>query len=1098
MQAFLNSWNDNFGLITAASVAGGAVWLITASLQHLAERDNPDMDWCVPPQPSTSEAAGGGAKGGDCVCTEEDGCEGEGCDCYPRFGSIPSSLFFVLLNLSGEFPLADKQTTLGRVVASLTAVLSVGFFAIPTGLVGAALEGAVGALNAGDAKDFDVDEEDAAEIAAEALGRLTAAKGKARTVLKVPPAVKAAAYKRCAALAVACSAACAVLSTLAAAKAHCSGLGGALFAANAACTAFFCLDQGLRVQAAGPGPYADALANALSGTGDAFPVVDFLSWAPDAGAWCLLGFSVAPLPAAVTLTTSVIRMLKFERSVRGFSILQRVLGRSQGVLMVGGMAALVALVFCSTLMYYAERGNPDPKMAKYYSSVPQALWMTLLNLSGEAPLCDYTTAGRLILTPLAIAAVAIFGVPIGAIGAGFEGVISELTAASAAADTDDEDEYSDTGKEGRPFGSGVELSRFGYGAVASGNAGAVGGGGGGSTSGGGVSGAEASALQRVVEGRGPVGHRFVAASLGATLAAVALEVLSTVDLAGVEGVGLSPAALGALFGWGEVLVVGWFSVEYGVRAGASGFAYLASPLGIVDALATFPLFFVSGLAGPRAAALASAYNGPLRALRILRLARLDAYAPSLSLVDDAARRCWPGLSVALFASGIIWFLFNELLYFAERGDEANGEDKRFRNALSSLQYSGVLLTGDYPIVDFSLAGKLCCCAAVLVAVGIVSVPASVLAGAFVELLQEQAEARRKARYEAAHKMQSLFLKKKADASRERKRGGAQGVGGTTSGGGLLRFQSLATDVRLHCAALRGLSSATPPLAARLCLWKNARAQFSDRPPPPLPPCGLPVTGPQFRRFVQALVCANVVAVVAESVPWLEALLGHATWQAFEAASVACFTIELILNVATAPYDPARGFSRWAYLGSLQGVADWLSILPFYAQTVALPLLLGPGAAADFGLDATVFRVLRLSRVLELESCFAAFALLDDVMAKARPVLEATGILALVIWVGAATAFYYLDPHAEALDGTDPSDGGSRAGGEPAAVFTSIVDSMYYTSIFMAGEWCMVDFTPLAGVLCASLAMVGVALFSIPVGVLFEGFQDMLAEKHGGG
>jgi hypothetical protein len=116
------------------------------------------------------------------------------------------------------------------------------------------------------------------------------------------------------------------------------------------------------------------------------------------------------------------------------------------------------------------------------------------------------------------------------------------------------------------------------------------------------------------------------------------------------------------------------------------------------------------------------------------------------------------------SGAVLWFLFNECLYFAERNDEENGEEKRFRSALSSLQYSAVLLTGDYPITDFSFWGKICCAVAVVVAVGIVAVPASILAGAFVDILQNNAEQRRKERYEAAVKMQRLFLKKKANKS----------------------------------------------------------------------------------------------------------------------------------------------------------------------------------------------------------------------------------------------------------------------------------------------------------------------------------------------
>eukprot|EP00913_Durusdinium_trenchii_P025331 g23781.t1 len=62
------------------------------------------------------------------------------------------------------------------------------------------------------------------------------------------------------------------------------------------------------------------------------------------------------------------------------------------VLSVTGGAAAVLWVIFSTLMYYAEHHNPDPEMAAHYSSVSTSMWVTLLNLSGEAPLCEYTTA----------------------------------------------------------------------------------------------------------------------------------------------------------------------------------------------------------------------------------------------------------------------------------------------------------------------------------------------------------------------------------------------------------------------------------------------------------------------------------------------------------------------------------------------------------------------------------------------------------------------------------------------------------------------------------------------------------------------------------
>jgi hypothetical protein len=1037
VKAFRKSWDDNSSLLLAASLAGGAVWLVTAALQYLTEKDNSDMDWCYPPVgvPATDAI--------NCEC-DDDGCEGTGCTCEPRFSSIPSAMFFVILNLSGEFPLADKQTGAGRVLASFTAVMSVAIFAIPTGLVGAALEGAIAALNSGDEKDYDVDDEDAAEIAELA--------NEAKETVIVPAFTLTGWYKNMTGLVIVVNATCAVLGTIKAVQFALEGslVAWALFHFVPIATAiFFLTEHACRISAAGLAPSFRSLASGVA-------LVDLLCWLPQFMWLCYTGFFEGSFPSWITLSTALASMLKFERYVHGFAILNKVVQRSGGVLAVGGMAAAVLVVFCSALMYYAERNNPDPHMRKYYSSVPMSMWMTLLNMSGEAPLCDYTLPGRFIVGLLSITATAIFAIPVGAIGAGFEGVVGEIANAQKA----------DVEEEGAPLLPISDTTGSKYGSSDQSK----------------VSAEqknknetrEAShripmnGFQRLVDGRGTRGHTFVTLSLIVTISAVLLEILSTVDY------GEKQAFATTIIERSELVVVLWFSFEFIVRCCADGWDYVFSWLGAVDIFATFPYYLAQGLIGPNIATTMNIYDGPLRALRILRLVRLDAYAPSLTLVDDALRECWRGLSVALFAGAIIWFLFNEILYFAERDDEDEGENKRFRNALSSLQYSGVLLTGDYPIVDFSLWGKLACCCAVIVAVGIVAVPASILAGAFVDLLNEQAEKRRQERFEAASKMQNIFLRRKAQKEVSKR---ASSVNAPSSL--IQKFQEVTREAIRHSETLRGLDSSNPTWAAKLCIWKNNKGDNLDS-------C---ISGKQFSSFMSWLIVANILAVVLESIPDAEMLISHDLWQWFETLSVALFSAEYAMNIIVARYDPKWGFSRVAFITSFGGIADLISVAPLYLELVS-PLLWG---ASGFQVDATIFRIARMARILESEELFSQFTMLGDVFSKAGPVLKATGVLALIVWVGGATAFYYTSPHADIADG----DESWAQGGEDAAVFTSIVDALYYTSIFMAGEWCVVDFTPLGSVICTVLAMIGVALFSIPVGVLFEGFQDMLTEKHGG-
>ena len=367
-----------------------------------------------------------------------------------------------------------------------------------------------------------------------------------------------------------------------------------------------------------------------------------------------------------------------------------------------------------------------------------------------------------------------------------------------------------------------------------------------------------------------------------------------------------------------------------------------------------------------------------------------------------------------------------------------------------------------------------------------------------------------------------------------------------------KFQALVEDARTHSAELRGLDQ--PNWVARLCMWKNSTGPGSESSHSASMYVNMTNRGHvvwcmfrglylysiivmfhvewcirkpwsssimictnniiahnhrtnngmsfyiytptstsiiyRYKKFLGWLVFLNIVAVVLESMPSVEPNVPHFLWQGFEGVSVLFFSVEYVINVLTAAYDPKHNFSCITYMTSFIGMSDLFSIVPFYVQTLVLPALYGDAAEGMF--DGTIFRIMRLARILEFEQFFEAFTLLDDVFTKAGPVLKATGVLALILWVGSASMFYYSSPHA------DTDDDAVNEGGEDAAVFTSIVDALYYTSIFMAGEWCNVDFTPFGGLVCICLAMVGVALFSIPVGVLFEGFQDMLTEKHGGG
>ena len=90
----------------------------------------------------------------------------------------------------------------------------------------------------------------------------------------------------------------------------------------------------------------------------------------------------------------LLRLFRFERYTHAFTSFDDVIARNFDVLAITAFSALLVWVFFAAWLYFTERDNPDEEMASFYKTVPDAMWVTLLNLSGESPLSQYSAAGR--------------------------------------------------------------------------------------------------------------------------------------------------------------------------------------------------------------------------------------------------------------------------------------------------------------------------------------------------------------------------------------------------------------------------------------------------------------------------------------------------------------------------------------------------------------------------------------------------------------------------------------------------------------------------------------------------------------------------------
>lgn len=151
---------------------------------------------------------------------------------------------------------------------------------------------------------------------------------------------------------------------------------------------------------------------------------------------------------------------------------------------------------------------------------------------------------------------------------------------------------------------------------------------------------------------------------------------------------------------------------------------------------------------------------------------------------------------------------------------------------------------------------------------------------------------------------------------------------------------------------------------------------------------------------------------------------------------------------------------------------------------------------------------------QLEDFVVAFSLLDNVFRASKDVLKATGLLAIIIWVGCGALFFIFEennPNWRTCDPSVPVRSEYSETGAPGCFdftstkecnsfypgmctqssFTSMPNALFYTAVFLGGEWAVVDFTWPGRFVCLFLCVVGIALYAIPIGTLFDSFGAVL-------
>lgn len=185
----------------------------------------------------------------------------------------------------------------------------------------------------------------------------------------------------------------------------------------------------------------------------------------------------------------------------------------------------------------------------------------------------------------------------------------------------------------------------------------------------------------------------------------------------------------------DLALGGLFAAEYLARLWTAGelpryrdlkgrLRWMLTPMALVDLVAFLPSLLTFGMAD-------GYILGPIRLLRLARLAKLGRYSTSLLLIELTLRRTWRELAVAVVLAVSLLLTAATLMWLIEH----DVQPEAFGSIPRALWWAVITLTtvgyGDvYPV---TVPGRIVGGLVALIGIGTIALPAGILSAGFVDV-----------------------------------------------------------------------------------------------------------------------------------------------------------------------------------------------------------------------------------------------------------------------------------------------------------------------------------------------------------------------------